>query len=114
MTWSTLRHSAQQLGFNLSYRSRAASGGGYLPDMATPPEVGGPWLCVGSYEHVAALWLHPLTEEAKALTAERAATLFEGCDPFIETVGDYDAEFFAACAPGRAAADHPERGKMPA
>ena len=114
MTWSTLHQNAQQLGFNLSFRTRATSGGGYLPDMTTPPEAGGPWLCVGSYEHVAALWLHPMTEEARGLTAERVATLLEDCDPFVETVGDYDAEFFAACAPGRAAADHPERGKMPA
>lgn len=114
MTWSTLRQRAQQLGFNLSYRSRAASGGGYLPDMATPPESGGPWMCVGSYEHVAALWLLPLTDEAKALTAKRVTALLEDCDPFVETVCDYDADFFAACAPGRAAAEHPESGRMPA
>ena len=113
MTWSTLRQRAQQLGFDLSYRSSAATGGGYLPDM-TPPDAGGPWLCVGSYEHVAALWLHPMTDEARGLSRERVTTLLEDCDPFVETVADYDAEFFAACAPGRAAADYPERGKMPA
>ena len=114
MTWSTLRQRAQQLGFKLSYRTRAATGGGYLPDMATPPEAGGPWLCVGNYEHVAGLWLSPVTDEARGLSRERVAMLVEDCDPFVETFGDYDAEFFAACAPGRAAADHPEFGKMPA
>lgn len=138
MTWSTLRQHTQQLGFNLSYRTRAGTDGGYLPEMATPPEVGGPWLCIGNYEHVAGLWLSPVTDEAKNLSRERRSTprqqlglapggvaveqlsqervavLMENCDPFVETLGDYDAEFFAACAPGRAAADHPEWGKMPA
>jgi hypothetical protein len=113
MTWSTLRQRAQQLGFELSYRTRAASGGGYLPEMATPPETSGLWLCVGNYEHVAGLWLSPVTAEARGLPRERVAMLLEDCDPFVETVGDYDAEFFAACRPGRAAADHPECGKMP-
>jgi hypothetical protein len=137
MTWNTLRQRAQQLGFNLSYRTRAATDGGYLPEMATPPEAGGPWLCIGNYEHVAGLWLSPVTDEARGLSrerrntsrqhtgqspvadeaqhlsCERIAMLVENCDPFVETLGDYDAEFFAACAPGRAAADHPECGRMP-
>lgn len=114
MTWITLRQRVQQLGFNLSYRTRPAPGGGYMPELALPPEEEGPWLCIGSYEHVAALWLHPMTLEARGLTTERVTTLLEDCDPFVEPIGNYDKEFFAAWAPGRAAADHPERGKMPA
>ena len=114
MGWNTLSKRAQQLGFKLSYRTRAATGGGYLPEMATPPETEGPWLCLGNYEHVAGLWVAPVTDEARSLSRERLATLMEGCDPFIETVGDYDTEFFAASAPARAAVDHPECGIMPA
>ena len=74
MTWSTLRQHTQQLGFNLSYRTRAGTDGGYLPEMATPPEAGGPWLCIGNYEHVAGLWLSPVTDEAKNLSRERRST----------------------------------------
>jgi len=113
MSWNTLSERAQQLGFKLSYRTRAAAGGGYLPEMATPPETDGPWLCLGSYEHIAGLWLSPVTDEARSLSRERLATLMEDCHPFIGTVGDYDTEFFAAGAPGRAAVDHPESGMMP-
>ncbi len=113
MTWSTLRQRAQQLGFELSFRSRAAAGGGYLPEMAMPPEAKGTWLCIGNYEALAGLWLSPLTDEARALSRESVATLLENCDPFVEAVGDYDPEFLAACAPGRAAAEHPEYGRMP-
>ena len=113
MSWNTLSKRAQQLGFKLSYRSRN-DGGTYLPEMATPPESEGPWLCLGSYEHVAGLWLAPVTDEARRLPRERVLSLLEDCDPFIETVGDYDSEFFAASAPGRAAVDHPESGIMPA
>lgn len=114
MTWITLRLQARQLGFDLSFRTRPVPGGGYMPELASPPEEAGPWLCVGSYEHMAALWLHPMTEEARGLSRERLTMLLEDCDPFVQPVGDYDQDFFAACAPGRAAADHPEHGKMPA
>ena len=114
MSWNTLSKRAQQLGFELSYRTRAATGGGYLPEMATPPESGGPWHCLGSYEQVAGLWVTPLTDEARGLSRERLSSLMEGCDPFIATVGDYDTDFFAASAPARAAVDHPESGIMPA
>ncbi len=114
MTWITLRQQARQLGFDLSYRSLPAPGGGYIPELTSPPENEGPWLCVGSYEHVAALWLHPVTDEARCLSHESVTALLENCDPFVESVGNYDTDFFAACEPGRAAADHPEHGKMPA
>ena len=114
MSWNTLSKRAQQLGFILSYRSRAASGGGYLPELATPPESAGPWLCLGSYEKIAGLWFSPITDEARSLSREHLASLMEDSDPFIETVGDYDSEFFAASAPARAAVDHPECGIMPA
>ena len=110
MSWNTLSKRAQQLGFKLSYRTRTD----YQPDMATPPEADGSWLCLGSYEHVAGLWLAPLTDEARRLPREHIRSLLEDCDPFIETVGDYDSDFFAASAPGRAAVDHPECGIMPA
>jgi len=113
MSWNTLSKRAQQLGFKLSYQTRAASGGGYLPEMSKPPEAEGPWLCLGSYEQVAGLWLSPVTDEARSLPRERLVTLMEDSDPFIGSVGDYDAEFFAASAPGRAAVDHPESGMMP-
>lgn len=108
-----------------------------MPEMTTPPEAGGVWLCVGSYEHVAGLWLSPVTDEAKILSherrntsrqdtgqspvtqgadhlsRERVALLMENCDPFVEALGNYDADYFAAWAPGRAAAEHPEYGRMP-
>ena len=113
MSWNTLSKHAQQLGFKLAYRTRTATGGGYLPEMTTPPATEGPWLCLGSYEQVAGLWLSPVTAAARNLSREHLATLMEDCDPFIGTVGVYDSEFFAATAPGRAAVDHPESGMMP-
>lgn len=118
MTWSTLRQRARQLGFDVAYRSRPAEGGGYAPDLAQPPLEEGPWLCVGSYEQTAGVWVHPLTEAARALSPQSVSAAIAGADPFVAPIGGYDAEFsqdfLAVAAPARVALLNPDWGRMPA
>lgn len=118
MTWSTLRSSAMKLGFDVAYRSRSLEGGGYQPDCSSPPGEEGPWLCVGSYDQVAGVWVHPLTEAARGLSPKNIARAFAGHEPFMTPVAELDADFnsdfVAASQPGRLAAEHPDWGCMPA
>jgi len=118
MTWSTLRLRARQLGFDVAYRSRLAEGGGYVPDFTQPPAEEGPWLCVGSYEQTAGIWVQPITEAARALAPRSVSAAIAGADAFVAPLDGYDAEFshdfLAVAAPACVAMEHPDWGRMPA
>lgn len=118
MTWNTLRTRAQQLGFDINYRTRPADGGGYLPELMTPPPEEGPWICVGSYEQVAGIWLHPITEAARDWSPDRVSAAMASADPFIAPVkdyaGDFSADFLAAGISAVNLAQNPDAGRMPA
>lgn len=118
MTWSTLRHRAQQMGFDVAYRSTHVEGGGYQPDFATPPSEEGPWICVGSYEQTAGIWVQPITDAARNLSHERVSAAIAGNDPFVAPMHDYHADysddFIRVSLPSRRALENPEHGLMPA
>lgn len=118
MSWSALRHRARQMGFDVAYRSRHVEGGGYQPDFATPPAEEGPWICVGSYEQTAGVWVQPITEAARELAPERVSAAIAGCDPFIALVHDYhhdySEDFIGVSLHWRRALENPEHGLMPA
>ena len=103
MTWTTLHDKALQLGFELVCHVNAA---------ATRPD--GSWVRVGSYDQLAELWAQPVTDQARALSAERVAAVISACSEHVSTIGDYDADFHASLAPIRAALDNPDHGRMPA
>ena len=110
MTWIALRNRANELGFELAFHVRPGDDGGLVPDFSGPAENG--WLLVGNHEHVAGIWVRAVTESAQSRSRQWIAKMLAECDPFVETVGDYDADFFAAGFPARAAAQDPERGRM--
>lgn len=112
MTWTTLHHKAQQLGFELACHAAPAEGGGTNRMSSTPQDR--PWICVGSYGQMAGLWAQPLTEQARALAPERVAAMISGCCQHVGTLPDYDEEFHACLAPVLAAVAHPEHGRSPA
>ncbi len=118
MTWSTLRHRAKQLGFDVAYRSRLAEGGGYTPEYTQPPAEEGPWLCVGSYEQTAGVWVQPITEAARSLSPQSVSAAIAGADPFVARMDDYDGDFsrdfLAVATPARVALQNPDWGRMPA
>lgn len=118
MTWSTLRTRAHQMGFDVSYRTRPAEGGGYLPELTAPPPEEGPWICVGSYEQVAGIWVQPITAAARDWSPDRVAAAMANTDPFIAPINNYDAAFSADfLAAGLAAVNlalNPDAGRMPA
>lgn len=118
MSWSRLRQRAQQLGFDLAFRSHHHDGGGYHPDLTSPPREEGPWLCVGSYEHVAGVWVQPITESARRLTPEWVSAAIARLDHFVAPIHHYDAEFsadyLAIGLSARHAAQNPDMGRMPA
>ncbi len=103
MTWTTLHDKAKQLGFELVCHVNAT---------ATRPD--GSWVRVGSYDQLAELWAQPLTDQARALSSERIASIISACSDHVSTIGDYDADFHASLAPIRAALDNPDHGRMPA
>lgn len=107
MCWNTLLEHAHRLGFEVALRTRRDADGGYMPDL-TPPNGGG-WILVGNYEHVAGFWVKPLTDAAHRLNGAALRKLMAEGDPFVEEMGDYDADFFAANAPFLAALRNQER-----
>lgn len=104
MTWTTLHHKAQQLGFQLVCHTSPAESSSH--DSS--------WICVGSYGHMAGLWAQPLTEQARALAPERVAAMISGCCQHVGTLPDHDEEFHACLAPVLAALANPEHGRSPA
>ena len=110
MSWTTLQQHAQELGFDVAFRVRPGEDGGLVPDFTCPLDKD--WQLIGNYEHAAGVWVHPRTEAARRLPLRRVAAMIADCDRFMEPLADYDADFFAAGAPGRAAAQNPDRGRM--
>ena len=110
MSWISLGTRARELGFDLAFHVQA-SDGRLVPDFLAGP-AGKGWLLVGNYEHVAAIWVRPITDAAKSLSSRCIAATLGNFDPFVEIVGDYDEDYFAAGAPARAAALYPDRGRM--
>ncbi len=113
MTWSTLRHRAEAIGFFLTYRSAATPGGGYAPDIASPPP-GSDWQCVGVYGQLAGLWVHPVTPAARQMSRDLLTTMLGNCDRYVEPLPNLDAELLAACRAQGTAVEHPEWVRMPA
>jgi hypothetical protein len=107
MTWTTLHHKAQQLGFELACHASAA-------ESSPAPQRDPSWICVGSYGQMAGLWAQPLTEQARSLAPERVAAIISGCCRHVGTLPDYDEEFHACLAPVLAAIANPEHGRSPA
>ncbi|MCK9285024.1 MAG: hypothetical protein M0P39_12175 [Rhodocyclaceae bacterium] len=110
MCWKNLQDRASELGLSVEYRICAEPQRGMVPDMAETKGSG--WMLVGNYDHVAGIWAKPVTEAARRLSPRHVAEMLADCDVFVETVGDYDADYFAAAAPFRAAMNHPEWGCM--
>ena len=111
MTWTTLHHKAQQLGFELEcHASPAGEGGG--AESSAQHDLS--WICVGSYGQMAELWAQPLTAQARALAPDRVAAMISGCCQHVGTLPDYDEDFQACLAPLLAAVAHPEHGRSPA
>ncbi len=117
MTWSTLRSHAQQMGFDLACRTRLADGGGFVPDLHSPPDTGH-WICVGSYDQAAGVWLQPVTDDARRCPVEQVSAAMASRLPFLAPLGAYDADFsddfLDANRPGLSAAANPDAGRMPA
>lgn len=97
MSWNTLRAHAKRMGFEVVFSIRRDEAGGFVPEL-TPPEGSG-WVLVGSYEHIAGLWVKPVTNTARKLTSDMVRRLMAEGDPFVEEIGDYDVDFFNANAP---------------
>ena len=112
MCWTRLKERAGQLGFDIAFRARYGEGASVVPEYRGPVDQA--WLFIGNYEHAASVWVRPRNDAARCLMRRHVVAMIADCDPFMETVGDYDPEFFAAAAPWRAAAQDPERGRMPA
>lgn len=102
MSWHSLRTNAERMGFEISLRTRRGDDGGFMPDL-TPPNGDDGWLFIGNYEHVAGFWVKPLTDVARRIPGTEVRRLMADVDPFVEEIGDYDADFFAANAPFLAA-----------
>lgn len=109
MCWNTVQTHARKMGFEVALRSRQDGGGGYMPDL-TPPGGEG-WVFVGNYEHIAGFWVRPVTKSAARLNGNLVRKLMAEGDPFVEAVGDYDADFFAANAPFLSALEHQARSQ---
>jgi hypothetical protein len=92
MTWNTLQVNAEKLGYQVAFRSKCSDGGGYMPDL-TPPNGRG-WVLVGSYDHITGFWVKPLRAEKVKLNSDQLRKLMADCDPFIETIGDAESDFF--------------------
>jgi hypothetical protein len=107
MSWSSLQTHAEEMGFEIALRTRHAEGGGFVPDITSPGGEG--WLLIGNYEHVAGFWVKPLTDSARKMPGAAVRRLMAEGDPFVEEVGEYDAEFFAANEPLLAALRNLER-----
>jgi hypothetical protein len=107
MTWTTLHHKAQQLGFQLECH-------GSPVEASSPPQRDPSWICVGSYGHMTGLWAQPVTAQARALAPDRVAAMISGCCQHVGTLPDYDEDFQACLAPLLAAVAHPEHGRSPA
>jgi len=107
MTWTTLHHKAQQLGFHLE--CHASTAGSSLPAQRDPS-----WVCVGSYGHMAGLWAQPMTAQARALAPDRVAAMISGCCKHVGTLPDYDEEFQACMAQVLAVMANPEHERSPA
>jgi len=101
MSWDSLQVHVEKMGFEIALRTCRCDGGGFMPDL-TPPNGEG-WLLVGNYEHIAGFWVKPLTDTARKLPGTVVRRLMADGDPFVEAMGDYDADFFAANAPFLAA-----------
>jgi len=110
MCWKRFQERAAELGFSLEYRIRREAGRDMGPELTANADSG--WFLVGNYDHVAGIWAKPVTDAARCLPRRRAAAALADCDPFVETVGEYGADFFAAAAPFREAVHHPENGCM--
>lgn len=110
MDWKNLQERASELGISVEYRICAEAQQVMAPDLAERPG----WVLVGNYDHIAGILARPLTEAARCLSPRHMIEMLADCDAFVETVGDYDADFFAAAAPFLAATSHPEWGCMPA
>ncbi len=90
MTWKTLQAKVQELGFDLAFHSRRNDAGGYIPDLSPPNGVG--WVYVGNFDNIAGLWIKPLSESSRKLSSSMVRTIIAELDPFIGTVGDYNAD----------------------
>lgn len=110
MSWNSLRTHAERMGFEIAFRTRRADDGSFMPDLTPPGDDG--WLLIGNYEHVAGFWVKPLTETARRLPGTDVRRLMEEGDPFVESTGDYDADFFAANEPFRAALRNLESNQL--
>jgi hypothetical protein len=113
MTWTTLHHKAQQLGFKLACHTRPAEGAGHGAELSSSPHDQS-WICVGSYGQMAELWAQPVTAQARALAPHRVAAMISDCCQHVGTLTDYDEEFHACLAPVLAAVANPEHGRSPA
>lgn len=96
MSWNTLQAQVQGMGFGVAFRTQWNGQGGLMPDLAPP--TGGGWLLVGCYDNVAAFWVKPLTDSTRKLNASLVRKLMADCDPFIGTLGGYEADFSDANA----------------
>ncbi len=108
MCWRNLQERAAELGFSVDFRIRRESSGGMSPEFSGTE--GAEWFLVGNYDHVAGIWARATTEAARRLPRRRAAAALADCDPFVETLGEYESDFFAAAAPFREAVHQADTG----
>jgi len=96
MTWSTLEAHANNLGFEVAFNTRHCDGGGFMADL-TPPK-GDDWQLIGSYAHMAGLWVKPSNDTARKIPTPTVHKLILDSDPFVETTGTFDHHSLAANA----------------
>jgi hypothetical protein len=92
MTWNTLQINAEKMGYQIAFRTRCSDEGVCMPDL-TPPQGHG-WVLVGSSDHQAGTWVKPLSNGKVKLNSGQVRKLMAECDPFDETIGGIDSDFF--------------------
>lgn len=98
MSWTTLQSQAEALGLEIALRMKTG-GAGCEPEFDDASEG---WLLIGGYERMAGLWVRPRTEAARHMSSRRITSLMAESDPFVESLQDFDAEYWAACGPALA------------
>lgn len=92
MTWNTLQINAEKLGYQIALRTRCSDEGELMPDVTPPKDQG--WVLAGSCGHLASFWVKPLGNGKVRLNSSLVRKLMAECDPFVETIGGIDTDFF--------------------
>lgn len=102
MCWQEFQARAQSLGFDVELDMEGTPG----------PAADGRWFQVGGYGGEGSLWVRPRTDAAACIAHGRVSGLLADCDPYVEPLGDYGADYLSAAAPFWAAAKGGVNGRM--